>query len=61
MQVGEDDVHFNLDKVKNFHKKLTFYYKNNPKALKLMVYQNTGHEFKNEMWEKALNWLELYL
>lgn len=29
--------------------------------VQLMVYDNTGHEFTETMWDNILNWFEKYL
>ena len=61
IQVGDIDRHYNLNKVKRFYEELVCYYQNSPDKVKLIGYQDTGHEFKREMWEAALQWLKKYL
>jgi uncharacterized protein len=61
MQIGENDPHYNVKKVKRFYESLRALYVNNPERLRLIVYENTKHEFNKQMWEQTLNWLRLNL
>jgi dienelactone hydrolase len=61
MQVGDMDKHYNLNKIKNFHESLKAYYSAFPEKLKLIIYPDTKHEFNQEMWEQALQWLNKWL
>ena len=58
IQVGDIDKHYDITKVKEFYNKLTGYYHDSSEKLKLIVYPNTGHEFTQEMWAQALQWLK---
>jgi dienelactone hydrolase len=58
MQVGDADKHYNLYKVKKFYNELKEYYSDCPEKIKLIIYPDTKHEFKQEMWEEALQWLK---
>lgn len=58
MQIGDSDKHYNAEKVKSFYNSLKQFYKDYPERLKLIVYQDTKHEFKEEMWNQAIEWLK---
>lgn len=57
IQVGEKDQHYNLNKVKRFYEEVKQYYSDFPDRVKLIIYPDVGHEFKQEMWEEVLQWL----
>ena len=61
MQIGKEDRHFCVQKIEQFYNSLMPYYKDQPHRLKLIEYENTGHEFKVEMWTCAVDWLLRFL
>lgn len=62
MQVGSDDKHYNVDRVKEFAEQLaTCHYKADERKLKLIVHEGVGHEFASDMWANVLAWLTQYL
>lgn len=58
MQVGDIDKHFDINKVKGFYNELKNFYRDSPEKLRLIIYPDTMHELKQEMWEQALKWLK---
>jgi len=61
IQVGNKDVHFNLERVVQFHRKLETHYYDTPDKIELVVHEETGHEFTPPMWAKVKNWLQTHL
>lgn len=61
MQAGDIDKHYDINKIKSFYDDLKKYYCNSPDKLNLIIYSDTKHEFKAEMWEHALRWLKKFL
>jgi pimeloyl-ACP methyl ester carboxylesterase len=61
MLVGDMDMHYNLHKIQSFYVTLKGYYSTCPENLNLIIYPDTMHEFKQEMWEQALQWLRKWL
>jgi pimeloyl-ACP methyl ester carboxylesterase len=61
IQVGDKDVHFNLERVVQFHRKLETHYYDAPDKIKLVVHEGTRHEFTPPMWTKVKNWLQTHL
>ncbi|MGD8399901.1 MAG: hypothetical protein PVH64_03040 [Bacillota bacterium] len=43
MQIGNDDKHFDVNKVNNFYQRLKEFYKDIPENIKLIIYSNTKH------------------
>ncbi len=58
LQIGDKDMHYDINKVKNFYNELKNFYCDSPEKLRLIIYPNTKHELKQEMWEQALKWLK---
>jgi Prolyl oligopeptidase family. len=61
LQIGEDDRHYNVSKVKEFYHSLKEYYMEQPERLKLITYEKTGHEFTTQMWQTSVEWLHQFL
>lgn len=61
IQIGQDDVHFNQQRVLEFHRELEPYYRAAPDKLKLVVHKGTRHEFTGSMWENVKAWLQIHL
>lgn len=61
IQVGDSDKHYDISKLKSFYQKLKGYYHASPDKVQLIIYSDTKHEFRREMWEQALIWLKDYL
>jgi hypothetical protein len=61
IQAGEIDQHYDISKLQNYYRELKQYYEAAPNRIKLIIYPDTKHEFKQEMWEQALRWLKDYL
>lgn len=61
MQAGDKDKHYDIKKVLRFYNGLNKYYHDFPERLKLIIYPDTKHEFKHEMWEQSLQWLKDHL
>lgn len=58
MQVGDQDKHYDVDKIKGFYKELKKFYPDSPDKLKLIIYPDTKHEVRQEMWEQSIKWLK---
>lgn len=61
MQVGSEDKHFNVEKLKLFEQNVKGYYKDDLSKFELIVFDGIGHEFTEEMWNNAKAWLSKYL
>ncbi len=61
IQVGDIDKHYDTNKVIAFCEEIKNQYKDCPERLKLIIYPETRHEFKKEMWVQAVGWLRMYL
>lgn len=58
MQIGDSDKHYDKEKVKDFYNKLKQFYGDHQERLKLIIYPDTKHELKEEMWNQAIQWLK---
>jgi pimeloyl-ACP methyl ester carboxylesterase len=61
MQVGAEDVHYNVRRVELFYRELRELYGDQAERLRLIVHAGVGHECTPEMWASAVAWLEKYL
>ena len=61
MQVGDIDMHYDLDKLQGLYQDLEQYYSAFPEKLDFIIYSDTKHEFKPEMWERALQWIKKWI
>lgn len=61
IQVGSEDKHFNVEKLKLFHQNVKEFYKNDLSKLELIIYDGIAHEFTDVMWNNAKAWLNKYL
>lgn len=58
MQVGDIDMHYDLHRIQVFNEDIQKYYSAFPERVKLIIYSDTKHEFKTEMWEQAMLWIK---
>lgn len=61
MQVGSNDKHFNIDKLKHFYEEIKHFYIDDKSKLDLIIYDGIEHEFTEPMWINTKLWLERYL
>ena len=61
MQIGADDVHYDVHRVELFCEELRGLYGDQAERLRLIVHPGIGHECTPEMWANAVAWLEKYL
>ncbi len=61
MQVGGDDKHFDLNKLKQFYQDIKQEYENALHKVDLIVYDGIEHEFVKAMWDNAKSWLNRFL
>jgi pimeloyl-ACP methyl ester carboxylesterase len=60
MQVGAEDRHYDPARVASFYDELRPLY-DDADRLELVVHPGVAHEFTDEMWARALGWLERHL
>jgi len=59
MQVGNEDKHFEVNKVKEFYQRLKVFYEKSPENISLIIYSDIKHEFTKEMWDESVRWLQV--
>lgn len=62
IQIGSQDRHYDVDRVKEFADQLqNNHYKADPLKLKLIVHEGVGHEFTSNMWANVMAWFNQHL
>lgn len=62
IQIGEQDRHYDVYRVRGFAEQLqNQYYERHAGRLKLIVHEGVGHEFTSDMWTNVMAWFNQYL
>ena len=60
-QTGAKDVHLKSSRVRGFSRLLSVSYSSAREKIRYLEDADRGHEFTEEMWERALEWFERFL